>query len=861
MNEGIFNMKRLRKFATMIVCVFLVFQVVSITVGAADTKTKFGEIKEFNQISANDGIKKALYANDVSYDNPLNWARPQYLNYFKKLNGNLFITAYNENTNKLDVFTLNNSYDVIKKKTVKLPMYIYGAIHQGSDGYYYLLTGEDNPSESRTKDVVSIAKYDSEFNFITQTIIKSDAVNASAGIVEPLRCGQSSMAIINGILVVHTSRTMFVKDGLNHESNITFYINTATMKEIKNLKQPYTSHSFNQFVKTDGTNLYFIDHGDAHPRSVVSNAILNFNTPNQITTEHDLFSITGTYDVDRNLTGTTVNAFELGSNGGFVFGKSVPHNHAIQGINGDLNSKKNIYAIKTNKNGASVKFRWLTGYHPTKTAINVGDPRVVKMANNRFAVFYDEEIGGKHSLVYMLIDENLNMLVKRKYANIYYSGNAAPIYYNNEFVFLAGKDNDYNSFSLYHIPYLTKNDSNIMLNYSNPVVNAGSQLKFDVSYNPSGTSTNHIKWRSGNPKIFTVDSTGIITAKQQGTAWLYAEAGNGYKTQTLIKVLPKPSVKITPNKKDLTVGGSAKLKATIVNAKAQITWRSKNSKIASVDQTGKVTAKAPGIITISAKTADGVQGEAQIHVFAKPTSIKLNYSQKIVTVGKSTQFKANIFPGNANRSIKWRTSNSRIATVDQTGKVTAKATGTVYVYAKTINGLEARATVKVIPQPTGVKLNISNKTLTERKATQLKATVYPSNANQAVTWRSSNSKVASVNKNGRVVAHAPGTAYIYAKAINGKEIKTVIKVIPEPTGYSLSYTSLMTPGESQTISVSLKPSNADQTIKWYSSDPNVATVDKYGKVKAKAEGHVYIIGKAVNGMEIEARITVFDFGF
>lgn len=854
-------MRRLRKIVTTVICALLLLQTITVTTSAAVSKAEFGAIKDFGNISANNGIKKALYTYNSPYDAPLNWSRPQYLNYFKKSNGNLFITAYNEDTNKLDVYTLNNSYTVIKKKTVSLPMRKYGAVHQGSDGYYYLLTGEDNPSESRTKEVISIAKYDSEFNFKAQAKIKSNASNALAGIVESLACGQSSMTIIRGILVVHTSRSMFVNpdDGKNHESNITFYIDTATMKEIKNLKQPYTSHSFNQFVKTDGTNLYFIDHGDAYPRSVVSEAFLNFNTPNQTTTKQDLFLING--EVGDNKTGTTVNAFELGSSGGFVFGKSVPHNYKIQGVNGNLDSMKNLYAIKTNKTGASVKFQWLTGYHPTKTGIKVGDPRVVKMSNNRFAVFYDEEINGKHSLVYMLVDDNLKVLVKRKYANIYYSGNAAPVYYNNEFIFLAGKDNDYNAFSLYHVPYLTTNDNNIKLNYSSPVVNAGSKLKFDVSYNPNGSSTNLIKWRSGNTKIFTVDSTGTITAKQQGTAWLYAEAGNGYKTQTLIKVLPKPSVKITPNKKDLTVGDSTQLKVTIVNAKAPITWRSKNSKIAAVDQSGRVTAKAPGIITIYAKTADGVQGEAQIHVLAKPTSIKLNYSQKTVTVGKSTQFKANVFPGNANRSLTWRTSNSRIATVDKTGKVTAKTTGTVYVYAKTINGKEARATVKVIPQPTGVKLNISSKTLTERKATQLRAIVYPSNANQAVTWRSSNSKVASVNKNGRVVANAPGTAYIYAKAINGKETKTVIKVIPEPTGYSLSYSPWMTPGETQTISVSLKPSNADQTIKWHSSDPNVATVDKYGKVKAKAAGQVYIIGEAVNGMEIEVRISVFDFGF
>ncbi len=241
----------------------------------------------------------------------------------------------------------------------------------------------------------------------------------------------------------------------------------------------------------------------------------------------------------------------------------------------------------------------------------------------------------------------------------------------------------------------------------------------------------------------------------------------------------------------------------------------------------------------------------------KPTGVTLNVSNKVITLGNTGQFKVIVKPTNANPTVTWRSSNTKVASVDKNGKVSAKAVGTAYIYAKTINGKEIKATVKVIPKPISVKLNYSNKVVTLGKTIQFKATVNPSNANQAVAWRSSDAKIASVDKNGKVSAKAVGTAYIYAKTINGKEIRATVKVIPQPISVKLNNTKkVMKKGTAYTFKATVNPSNANQAITWRIGNNKIATVDKNGKVIAKSEGLTWLYAKTINGKEIKCLIKV-----
>ena len=167
---------------------------------------------------------------------------------------------------------------------------------------------------------------------------------------------------------------------------------------------------------------------------------------------------------------------------------------------------------------------------------------------------------------------------------------------------------------------------------------------------------------------------------------------------------------------------------------------------------------------------------------------KVEVSNKSVTLlnGRSTTVKVKVSPTDAtNKKLKWTTSNKKVATVNQSGKITAKGRGTATIKVMATDGSNKYATIKVtVKQPvTSVKLNKKTATLkvkgnTKQKTVTLKATVNPKNANnKAVSWKSSNSKIATVAQNGKVIAKKKGTCYIYATAKDGSKKSAKCKIV------------------------------------------------------------------------------------
>lgn len=153
-------------------------------------------------------------------------------------------------------------------------------------------------------------------------------------------------------------------------------------------------------------------------------------------------------------------------------------------------------------------------------------------------------------------------------------------------------------------------------------------------------------------------------------------------------------------------------------------------------------------------------------------SVKLSQSKTTLQKGKTVTLKATVKPDNATqKKITWSSSNRKIATVDQKGKVKGIKTGIVTITAKAKNGKKATCKVTVVNRVkvTGVNLAPKSVTLDVGKTEQLKATVKPSNAtNKKVTWKSSKPSVASVSKSGKITAKAAGSATITVTTSDGK---------------------------------------------------------------------------------------------
>ncbi len=267
------------------------------------------------------------------------------------------------------------------KITMELP--IWGGVYSGSSNNF-IVFGNKNTAESDKTEVLRIVKYSKDWKKISACSVYG------ANTVEPFYGGSLRMTESGGLLYIHTCHTMYFTDGANHEANMIFVINESTMKvsqsysDIYNIKKGYVSHSFNQFIRVDGSNVYRVDHGDAEPRSVViTKAPVGSVTK---CSNADILKIGGSYTTNGNGTGVSVGGFELSDSNCITVGNSVDQsaNPWVQ------RAQRNIFVGVSSRSDLSSKVVWLTDY-PSDGEITVCTPHLVKMSSNKFAVLWEEK--------------------------------------------------------------------------------------------------------------------------------------------------------------------------------------------------------------------------------------------------------------------------------------------------------------------------------------------------------------------------------------------------------------------------------------------------------------------------------------
>ena len=286
-----------------------------------------------------------------------------------------------------------------------------------------------------------------------------------------------------------------------------------------------------------------------------------------------------------------------------------------------------------------------------------------------------------------------------------------------------------------------------------------------------------------------------------------------------------------------------KVKAvTPKNASKIVTWKSSNSKIATVSKDGVVKAKKAGTVTITAtsKVAPKVKATCKIKVYKATKTLKLTTKNKYtLEVGDKKTLKATVTsPKKGAQPVQWSSENSKIAKVDSKGKVTAVKAGTTNIVAKSgAKTVKTKITVKNIPV---TKLTL-NKTSTsiyvgDKLTLKVKA-VTPKNALKDVTWQSSNTKVATVSKDGVVTAKKNGTVKITAISKITKKVKATCEIKVYKATKTLKLTTKgnykLEVGETKTLKAKVtNPTSGAQPIKWSSENSKIAKVDSKGKVTA-----------------------------
>ena len=351
----------------------------------------------------------------------------------------------------------------------------------------------------------------------------------------------------------------------------------------------------------------------------------------------------------------------------------------------------------------------------------------------------------------------------------------------------------------------------------------------------TATSSNKkpVSWTSSDPTIASVDSNGTIKTLKNGTVKISASANGGKATCT---ITVKEPIQISATTSSIYRGKTTTLKA-IPAYSTTITWMSSNPLIATVSSNGVVTGKKAGTVTITAK-AFGKSVTKTIKV-VEP-SLKVTGSTSLYR-GKTTTLKATT---SYSTKVTWKSSKTSIATVRSNGVVTGKKAGTVYIYA---NAYGKSVKYKLTIKEPALKLNKSSSSIYKGKTTTLKATT---SYRTKVTWKSSNSSIATVSSTGDVTGKKAGTAYIYANAY-GKSVKCKVTV-KNPTITLNKSKATAYAGKSYT----LKATTSYRTkISWKSSNTKIATVDSKGMVKLKKAGKVTISATAF-GKKVNCVLTV-----
>lgn len=309
-------------------------------------------------------------------------------------------------------------------------------------------------------------------------------------------------------------------------------------------------------------------------------------------------------------------------------------------------------------------------------------------------------------------------------------------------------------------------------------INVGDVYSVKYTKDPVDVYNNKINWKSSNEKVAKVDENGVVTALSRGSVEITAVADDGKGAEATIYLTVNQLAKeIKLNKTSLSIapGNTIDLIATVSPTdtnNSEVEWTSSNEKVATVSY-GSVTAVGKGTAIISCKTTDGTElvATCKVTVIQPVTSIKLNATKKTLVKGKTVALKATVGPTSAsNKSVTWKSSNKKVATVTASGVVKAVGKGKAVITCTAKDGskVSAKCTITSVIRVTKVKLSKSSVAVKRGKKVTLKATVTPTTAsNRAVVWKSSNSKIATVTQKGVVTAKKKGRVVITCKAKDG----------------------------------------------------------------------------------------------
>ena len=320
-------------------------------------------------------------------------------------NGNYMRVQAGAIEGKILVEYYSSDFEPLSTKLIDNEMPIFGAFYDSGNNYY-VLSGQENPKQNDSLEVFRITKYDKNWNKIKSCSLYG------ANTTVPFDAGSARMTHSGDHLLVRTCHEMYKSsDGNNHQSNVTIEVDMPSMTitdsytGIMNVEYGYVSHSFNQFIKTDGTHIVALDHGDAHPRSAV---LVKYNS--DFTTGKFFPSYSqkgGNIDVvtypeytsgHYNYTGAAIGGFDVSSSSYIVAQSTVDLDYI------NTSKTRNVYVSAVSKDLSTNKLNKITSY--AEGTDSASAPQLVKINNNSFLLLWTRDT--KVSCVKLNADGTVN---------------------------------------------------------------------------------------------------------------------------------------------------------------------------------------------------------------------------------------------------------------------------------------------------------------------------------------------------------------------------------------------------------------------------------------------------------------------
>lgn len=445
--------------------------------------------------------------------------------------------------------------------------------------------------------------------------------------------------------------------------------------------------------------------------------------------------------------------------------------------------------------------------------------------------------------------------------------------------------------------------SSIAFKEKSVVMFSGQTVTVEPVLTPAN-STDTLKWECDDTAVATVDEKGVITGIAPGDTYVFVTAYNGALQTCFTRIAvtvydAMQGIALPQQEYAMNEGESIIITPVLAPQTAHnqtINWTLSNTTVATTAPVKgseieiEVTAVAGGSVMLTAETEEGGYRASCLIIVAPlptdtpeptaspvppeptatpvviPTKVTVKPTTKFLKLGKTFYVKATVTGSTKNKKVKWSSSKKKVCTVTQSGKVKGKKIGTAYIKAtaRDGSGASARCRVRVVRPITKLRIKPSEADMLIGDILKLKTVIKPKNATiKKVKWSTKDANIATVDSSGKVIGVAVGMVEIKAKAQDGSgksaRAYITVKEAVEATGVTVENSQItLAKGKAAQSGIVAAPANTTSSIRYYSDNKKVASVDRHGKIKTYKVGQATIYGETDNGKIGYCEVLVVD---